>query len=80
MKMSTVEKLLVQIFERKNSIIEQVKQQTDLYSQHLASKLLIDGIAPPSWLLNTSQPSSSKGTSFSLFYFKFRLVSLDYIF
>nr|GMC74482.1 uncharacterized protein LOC109188462 isoform X1 [Ipomoea batatas] len=61
--MSTVEKLLVQIFERKNSIIEQVKQQTDLYSQHLASKLLIEGITPPPWLLNTSLSSNLKGTS-----------------
>ncbi|XP_031106373.1 uncharacterized protein LOC116011018 [Ipomoea triloba] len=58
--MSTVEKLLVQIFERKNSIIEQVKQQTDLYSQHLASKLLIEGITPPPWLWNTSLSSNLK--------------------
>ncbi|KAI3456809.1 hypothetical protein Pfo_013472 [Paulownia fortunei] len=58
--MTTVEKLLVQIFERKNSIIEQVKQQTELYSQHLASKLLIDGITPPSWLWNPSTSSDSK--------------------
>ncbi|KAK3013170.1 hypothetical protein RJ639_007889 [Escallonia herrerae] len=61
--MTTVEKLFVQIFERKNSIVEQVKQQTDLYSQHLASKLLVDGIAPPPWLWNPnphSQPSDPK--------------------
>ncbi|KAL0353506.1 UNVERIFIED_CONTAM: hypothetical protein Sangu_0931900 [Sesamum angustifolium] len=58
--MTTVEKLLVQIFERKNSIIEQVKQQTELYNQHLASKLLIDGISPPSWLWNPSASSDSK--------------------
>ncbi|KAL6536729.1 hypothetical protein OROMI_026310 [Orobanche minor] len=59
--MTTVEKLLVQIFERKNSIIEQVKQQKELYSQHLASKLLIDGITPPSWLWNPSTSSDSNG-------------------
>ncbi|KAK9269042.1 hypothetical protein L1049_000810 [Liquidambar formosana] len=64
--MSTIEKLFVQIFERKNSIIEQVKHQVDLYDQHLASKLLIDGIAPPPWLWNpgsltqTSDPSELK--------------------
>ncbi|XP_011095547.1 uncharacterized protein LOC105174968 isoform X2 [Sesamum indicum] len=58
--MTTVEKLLVQIFERRNSIIEQVKQQTELYNQHLASKLLIDGISPPSWLWNPSASSDSK--------------------
>ncbi|GER32837.1 exocyst complex component SEC3 [Striga asiatica] len=57
--MTTVEKLLVQIFERKNSIIEQVNQQTDLYSQHLASKLIIDGIKPPSWLWSPSASPDS---------------------
>ncbi|XP_010243942.1 PREDICTED: uncharacterized protein LOC104587884 [Nelumbo nucifera] len=48
--MSTLEKLFIQIFERKNWIIEQVKQQKELYEQHLAAKLLINGIRhPPSW-------------------------------
>lgn len=55
--MSTVEKLFVQVFERKNSIIQRVKQQTDLYTQHLASKALADGITPPPWLWNPSQSS-----------------------
>nr|XP_016483516.1 PREDICTED: uncharacterized protein LOC107804187 [Nicotiana tabacum] len=58
MNMSTVENLFVQIFERKNRIIEQVKQQTELYSQHLASKLIIEGITPPPWLLNNHQSSN----------------------
>ncbi|GFP99894.1 hypothetical protein PHJA_002133500 [Phtheirospermum japonicum] len=58
-EMTTVEKLLVQIFERRNSIIEQVKQQKELYSQHLASKLLIDGITPPSWLWSPNTSSDS---------------------
>ncbi|KAL2473121.1 uncharacterized protein Fot_48857 [Forsythia ovata] len=58
--MTTVEKLLVQIFERKNGIIEQVKQRTELYNQHLASKLLIDGITPPPWLWNPTQFSDPK--------------------
>ncbi|KAL7088096.1 hypothetical protein ACP275_13G108300 [Erythranthe tilingii] len=58
--MTTVEKLLVQIFDRKNSFIEQVKQQTELYSQHHASKLLIDGITPPSWLWNPNTSPDSK--------------------
>ncbi|KAL6975193.1 hypothetical protein U1Q18_023988 [Sarracenia purpurea var. burkii] len=57
--MTTLEKLFVQIFERKNRIIEQVKQQTDLYNQHLASKLLIDGITPPPWLWNPNSNSLS---------------------
>ncbi|XP_062094461.1 uncharacterized protein LOC133800499 isoform X2 [Humulus lupulus] len=47
--MSTIEKLCVQIFERKSWIIDQVRQQTLLFDKHLASKLLIDGIAPPPW-------------------------------
>ncbi|KAF3453303.1 hypothetical protein FNV43_RR03743 [Rhamnella rubrinervis] len=50
LKMSTVEKLFVQIFERKKSIIDRVKHQVHLFDQHLASKLLIDGITPPPWL------------------------------
>ncbi|KAF8414270.1 hypothetical protein HHK36_002271 [Tetracentron sinense] len=50
--MSTLEKLFVQIFERKNWIIDQVKQQRDLYEQQLASKLPIGGIQHPSWLWN----------------------------
>ncbi|XP_051125639.1 uncharacterized protein LOC127247711 [Andrographis paniculata] len=58
--MTTVEKLLVQIFERKNSIIEQVRQQTELYGHHCASKLLIDGITPPPWLWDAESPSNSK--------------------
>ncbi|XP_042478573.1 uncharacterized protein LOC122059678 isoform X2 [Macadamia integrifolia] len=50
--MSNLEKLFVQVFERKNWIIDQVKQQRDLYEQQLASELLINGIRPPSWLWN----------------------------
>ncbi|XP_057992313.1 uncharacterized protein LOC110656968 isoform X2 [Hevea brasiliensis] len=57
--MTTIEKLFVQIFERKKRIIEQVKQQTDLFDQHLASKCILDGIAPPSWLWSPSFPSFS---------------------
>ncbi|CAI9772780.1 unnamed protein product [Fraxinus pennsylvanica] len=57
---TTVEKLLVQIFERKNGIIELVKQRTELYNQHLTSKLLIDGITPPPWLWNPTEFSDPK--------------------
>ncbi|CAH9107761.1 unnamed protein product [Cuscuta epithymum] len=57
-KMTTLEKLFAQIFERKTSILQQVKRQTDSYSQHLASKLLIQGITPPSWLWNPYQSSN----------------------
>ncbi|KAL7217783.1 hypothetical protein ACSBR2_011090 [Camellia fascicularis] len=62
--MATLEKLFVQIFDRKNRIIEQVNQRSDLYTRHLVSKLLIDGITPPSWLWNPkfdSQSSDPKG-------------------
>ncbi|MFS7928979.1 putative inner centromere ARK-binding protein [Helianthus anomalus] len=56
--MTTLEKLFMQIFERKDSIIEQLQQQADLYTQQLASRLVIDGITPPPWLLspNSSNP------------------------
>ncbi|KAI4347785.1 hypothetical protein L6164_008567 [Bauhinia variegata] len=50
--MSAVEKLFVQIFERKKWIIDQAEQQARLFDQHLVSKLLIDGIVPPPWLRN----------------------------
>ncbi|KAK4804497.1 hypothetical protein SAY86_004314 [Trapa natans] len=55
--MTTMEKLFVQIFERKKWIIDQVKQQSLLFDQHLASTLLIDGIPPPPWLLPQSHSS-----------------------
>ncbi|XP_022976069.1 uncharacterized protein LOC111476581 isoform X2 [Cucurbita maxima] len=48
--MAAMEKLFVQIFERKKWIIDQAKHQTDLFDQQLASKLIIDGIVPPTWL------------------------------
>ncbi|KAD6453970.1 hypothetical protein E3N88_08676 [Mikania micrantha] len=57
--MTTLEKLFVQIFDRKNWIIEQVQQQADSYTQQLASRLLIDGITPPPWLLNPNFNSHS---------------------
>ncbi|XP_008238316.1 PREDICTED: uncharacterized protein LOC103336964 [Prunus mume] len=52
--MSTTEKLLAQIFERKKWIVNQTKHQAYLFEQHLASKCLIDGIDPPPWLLSSS--------------------------
>ncbi|KAH0733524.1 hypothetical protein KY289_004712 [Solanum tuberosum] len=58
--MSTVEDLFVEIFERKHKIIELVKQHTDRYSQHLATKCKIQGINPPPWLLNSQQSSNPK--------------------
>ncbi|CAL1356594.1 unnamed protein product [Linum trigynum] len=57
--MTTEEKLFVQIFERKKSILEQVKKQTELFDQHLASKCVLDGISPPPWLLSLSFASLS---------------------
>ncbi|KAI3703076.1 hypothetical protein L6452_28831 [Arctium lappa] len=56
---TTLEKLFLQIFERKDWIIEQVQQQADAYTQQLASRLLIDGITPPPWLLNPNFKSIS---------------------
>lgn len=58
--MSTVEDLFVEIFERKHKIIELVKQHTDRYSQHLATKCKIQGINPPPWLFNSQQSSNPK--------------------
>ncbi|XP_073126097.1 uncharacterized protein [Henckelia pumila] len=55
-----MEKLFLQIFERKSRIIEQVKQQTEFFNQNLASKLLIEGITPPSWLWNPTGSSDPK--------------------
>ncbi|KVI02334.1 hypothetical protein Ccrd_019377, partial [Cynara cardunculus var. scolymus] len=57
--MTTLEKLFLQIFERKDGIIQQVQQQADSYTQQLASRLLIDGITPPPWLLNPNCNSRS---------------------
>ncbi|KAF5206116.1 inner centromere protein, ARK-binding region protein [Thalictrum thalictroides] len=51
--MSTLEKLFVQIFDRRRWIVDQVKQQSDLFDQYLASHCLINGIRPPSWLLSS---------------------------
>ncbi|XP_017980259.1 PREDICTED: uncharacterized protein LOC18593279 isoform X1 [Theobroma cacao] len=58
--MSTIEKVLVQIFERKDRIIDHVKQQILLFDHHLASKCLIDGFVPPPWLLSTSHTELNK--------------------
>ncbi|KAK9074251.1 hypothetical protein SSX86_006848 [Deinandra increscens subsp. villosa] len=57
--MTTLEKLFLQIFERKDRIIDQVQQQADSYAQQLASGFLIDGITPPPWLLSPNSNSQS---------------------
>ncbi|KAL1556173.1 hypothetical protein AAHA92_11828 [Salvia divinorum] len=59
-KLKAAEKLLSLLSERKRSIIEHVKQQTESYSQHLASKLLIQGISPPSWLRDPSTSAAKE--------------------
>ncbi|XP_068311036.1 uncharacterized protein [Pyrus communis] len=59
-----MEKLLVKIFDRKKWIVNQAKQQTFLFEQHLASKCLIDGIVPPPWLCSSTDPNN--GTTFRL--------------
>ncbi|PPS04229.1 hypothetical protein GOBAR_AA16422 [Gossypium barbadense] len=58
--MSTIEKVLVQIFERKNRIIDHVKQQILFFDHQLASKCLIDGFVPPPWLLSSSTSKLNK--------------------
>ncbi|MFQ6652186.1 hypothetical protein Gotur_024172 [Gossypium turneri] len=58
--MSTIEKVLVQIFERKNRIIDHVKQQILFFDHQLASKCLIDGFVPPPWLLSSSTSELNK--------------------
>ncbi|KAJ6309416.1 hypothetical protein OIU77_015215, partial [Salix suchowensis] len=54
---TTIEKLFLQIFERKLSIFEQVKHQADLFDHRLASKCVLDGTTPPPWLLSPSLSS-----------------------
>ncbi|CDY11977.1 BnaC03g14030D [Brassica napus] len=54
-----MQNLFVQIFERKRRIVEQVKQQVDLFDHHLASKCLLAGVSPPSWLWPPSIPSET---------------------
>ncbi|KAL9230016.1 hypothetical protein vseg_005417 [Gypsophila vaccaria] len=57
--MSSIETLIVQIFDRKRQIIDQLKHHKQLYDQHLVSKLLIQGISPPPWLLPLDFPPYS---------------------
>ncbi|XP_010443222.1 PREDICTED: uncharacterized protein LOC104726130 isoform X2 [Camelina sativa] len=54
-----IENLFVQIFERKRRIVDQVKQQVDLYDHHLASKCLLAGVSPPPWLWSPYLPSQT---------------------
>jgi hypothetical protein len=58
---TTIEKLFLQIFERKLSIFEQVKHQADLFDHRLASKCVLDGTTPPPWLLSPSLSSLPNG-------------------
>ncbi|CAK7324493.1 unnamed protein product [Dovyalis caffra] len=54
---TTIEKLFLQIFERKLSITEQVKHQVDLFDHRLASKCVLGGTTPPPWLFSPSLSS-----------------------
>ncbi|KAI4321722.1 hypothetical protein MLD38_035070 [Melastoma candidum] len=54
-----MERLLLQVLERKKWIVDQAKHQTRLFDQHLASTLLIDGIDSPEWLIRP-QPSAAE--------------------
>ncbi|KAG1327441.1 titin [Cocos nucifera] len=51
--MSTMEHLFMQIFERKNWITSQLRQQIESHVQSVAYNLLADGGHPPPWLLTT---------------------------
>ncbi|XP_068636374.1 uncharacterized protein [Aristolochia californica] len=48
--MSKLERLFMQIFDRRNWIADQLKSQGEAYDQSLASCLFINGIEPPPWL------------------------------
>ncbi|GLT31033.1 hypothetical protein SLA2020_058000 [Shorea laevis] len=58
--MTMLEKLFVQIFERKKRIIDQVKDQIILFDHHLSSTCLIEGFDPPAWLLSSSKSELSR--------------------
>ncbi|XP_072998134.1 uncharacterized protein [Typha latifolia] len=51
--MTTLEHLFMQIFERKNWIECQLRQQIESYGESLAYNLVADGKRPPPWLWTT---------------------------
>ncbi|KAL0843758.1 hypothetical protein Bca101_017004 [Brassica carinata] len=55
----SMQNLFAQIFEKERRIVEQVKQQVDLFDHRLASKCLLAGVSPPSWLWSPSMPSET---------------------
>ncbi|XP_058115235.1 uncharacterized protein LOC131258144 [Magnolia sinica] len=61
--MTTLENLFMQIFDRRNWILDQLKNQTHSYDQSLASNLLINGIRPPSWLWNPAHRSDAQNAA-----------------
>jgi hypothetical protein len=46
-----MEKLFMQVFERRDWVATQVQQQADSYAQTLACSLLTAGHRPPDWLI-----------------------------
>lgn len=61
---ANMQNLFAQIFERERRIVEQVKQQVDLFDHHLASKCLLAGVSPPPWLWSPSSlPSETSGSA-----------------
>ncbi|KAJ8765043.1 hypothetical protein K2173_010519 [Erythroxylum novogranatense] len=48
---AAMEKMLVEIFERKKWMVEQAKHMVDSFDHHLASKCILAGISPPPFLL-----------------------------
>ena len=45
-----MERMFMQIFERKDWIAAQLRQQVDSYAQSIASNMLAAGVDVPSWL------------------------------
>ncbi|KAL9272943.1 hypothetical protein AKJ16_DCAP05215 [Drosera capensis] len=61
MAATTLEKLLAEVFERRDRTVSKVKSQTQIVHRNLASKLLIKGLTPPTWLLSSSDDDDFEG-------------------
>ncbi|KAL9275006.1 hypothetical protein AKJ16_DCAP26755, partial [Drosera capensis] len=56
-----LEKLFAEVFERRDRTVSKVKSQTQIVHRNLASKLLIKGLTPPTWLLSSSADDGFEG-------------------
>ncbi|XP_078443133.1 inner centromere protein, ARK-binding region protein isoform X2 [Wolffia australiana] len=57
-----MEHLFMQIFERRDWVSSQIRQQGDSYAQSVASNLLASGICPPSSLWNSAADPNIRNT------------------